>query len=121
MKLTSTTRMRLNALGTFIETKRPHGVDANGVTDLIYKTPASAFPVKNDPNGELAGIWGGNTTYTTGNVVAQIQGSGFLKTHARLFQGDVALEQDLDFWLEGLSVSARLGYNNFLRFMKTMF
>ncbi len=113
VKLSSTTKMRLNALGTFMETKRPHGADANGITDLIYRTPASAFPVMNDPEGELAGIWGGNTTYTTGNVAAQIQGSGFLKTHARSFQGDVSLDQDLDFWLEGLSVSARVGYNNF--------
>lgn len=47
------------------------------------------------------------TTYGMNNVIAQIQGSGFLKSHARMFQGDVTLKQDLGFWVEGLSVSAR--------------
>lgn len=113
VQLTATTTFALNALGSFVETNRPYGVDPNGLTDLLYKTPASAFPVLNDPESELAGIWGGNTTYAGNNVVAQIQGSGFTKTHSRLFQGDFTLKQDLDFLLEGLSASARIGYNNF--------
>lgn len=112
-QLTSTTKMQVNALGSFFETNRPNGADPNGLTWMLYQTPASAFPVKNDPNGELADVWGGNTTYGMNNVVAQIQGSGFLKSHARMFQGDVTLKQDLGFWVEGLSVSARAGYNNF--------
>ena len=73
----------------------------------------SAFPIQNDPNGALAGIWGGNTTYGTGNVIAQIQASGFQKSHARLFQGDVTLQQDLGALLKGLSASVCFGYNNF--------
>ncbi len=112
-QLTSTTQMQVNALGTFLETNRPSGVSANGATALLYQIPAAAFPVKNDPEGELAGIWGGNTTYGGNNVIAQIQGSGFLKSHARLFQGDVSLKQDLGFWAKGLSATARIGYNNF--------
>lgn len=112
-QLTATTKFALNALGSFVETNRPYGVDPNALTDLLYKTPASAFPVLNDPESELAGIWGGNTTYGGNNVVAQIQGSGFTKTHSRLFQGDFTLKQDLGFLLEGLSASARIGYNNF--------
>ena len=113
MALTSSTQMQVNALGSFIETNRPNGADPAGLTWMLYQTPSSAFPVMNDPNGDLAGVWGGNTTYGVNNPVAQIQGSGFLKSHARLFQGDVSLSQKLDFWLEGLSVSARVGYNNF--------
>lgn len=112
-QLTSTTKMRVNALGSFLETNRPSGADPNGLTWMIYQTPASAFPVMNNPEGELSEIWGGNTTYGMNNVVAQIQASGFQKSHARLFQGDVSLTQDFNFWLEGLSMSARFGYNDF--------
>lgn len=112
-QFTPTTKMSLNALGSFVETNRPNGGDPNNLTAMIYQTPASAFPVKNSQEGELADIWGGTTAYGMNNVAAQIQGSGFLKSHARLFQGDVSLEQDLDFWLDGLKVSARVGYNNF--------
>lgn len=111
--LTKTTKMRVNLLGSFVETNRPAGVSADGVFDLLYRVPSSAFPIKNDPNGELAGIWGGNTTYGTGNVIAQIQASGFQKSHARLFQGDVTLKQDLSALLNGLSASVCFGYNNF--------
>ena len=112
-QLTSTTKMQVNAVGSFIETNRPNGADPAGLTWMLYQTPASAFPVMNDPNGELAGIWGGNTTYGMNNPAAQVRASGFLKSHSRSFQGDVSLKQDLSFWVEGLSVSGKVGYNNF--------
>ena len=112
-QLTPTTKMQVNAVASFIETNRPNNYDANGLTAMLYQVPASAFPVMNDPNGELAGVWGGNTTYSTVNPAAQVRASGFLKSHSRSFQGDVSLKQDLDFWVEGLSVSGRVGYNNF--------
>ena len=112
-QLTSTTSMQVNALGSFIETNRPAGATAADLTWMLYQTPASAFPVQNDPDGELTGIWGGNTAYGMNNVAAKIQASGFQKSHARQFQGDITLKQSLDFWIEGLSVSARFGYNNF--------
>ena len=112
-QLTPTTKMQVNAVASFIETNRPNNYDANGLTAMLYQVPASAFPVMNDPNGELAGVWGGNTTYSTVNPAAQVRASGFLKSHSRSFQGDVSLKQDLGFWVEGLSVSGRVGYNNF--------
>jgi TonB-linked SusC/RagA family outer membrane protein len=111
--LTKTTKMQVNLLGSFIETNRPAGITADGVFDMFYRVPSSAFPVTNDPEGELAGIWGGNTTYGSDNVIAQIQASGFQKSHARLFQGDLTLEQDLSNLLRGFSLKARFGYNNY--------
>ena len=111
--LTKTTKMQVNLLGSFIETNRPAGITADGVFDMFYRVPSSAFPVTNDPEGELAGIWGGNTTYGSNNVIAQIQASGFQKSHARLFQGDLTLEQDLSNLLRGFSLKARFGYNNY--------
>lgn len=80
------TKMQVNLLGAFMETNRPAGVSADDVFHLFYRVPSSAFPVLNDPDGALADIWGGNTTYGTNNVVAQIQASGFQKSHARLFR-----------------------------------
>ncbi|MBP3218857.1 MAG: SusC/RagA family TonB-linked outer membrane protein [Prevotella sp.] len=111
--LTKTTTMQVHLLGSFIETNRPAGVNADGVFDMFYRVPSSAFPVKNNPEGDLVNIWGGNTTYETNNVVAQIQASGFQKSHARLFQGDLTLKQDLGALLKGLSASVRFGYNNY--------
>ncbi len=111
--LTNTMKMQVNLLGSFIETNRPAGITADGVFDAFYKIPSSAFPVNNNPEGALTGIWGGNTTYGNGNVVAQIQASGFQKSHARLFQGDITLRQDLSSLFKGLSASARFGYNSF--------
>ena len=119
VQFTPTTKFVLNAVGSFVETKRPYGVTENGLTDLLYRTPASAFPVMNDPEGKLAGIWGGNTTYGANNVVAQVRASGFTKSHSRSFQGDFSLIQNLDFITKGLSVSARLGYNNFSQIYET--
>ena len=112
-ELTNTTTMQVNLLGSFVETNRPAGVSSDGVFDLFYRVPSSAFPITNNPDGELAGIWGGNTTYGTNNVIAQIQSSGFRKSHSRLFQGDITLRQDLSALLKGLSASARFGYNNY--------
>lgn len=119
VQFTPTTKFVLNAVGSFVETKRPYGLTENGLTDLLYRTPASAFPVMNDPEGKLAGIWGGNTTYGANNVVAQVRASGFTKSHSRSFQGDFSLIQNLDFITKGLSVSARLGYNNFSQIYET--
>jgi TonB-linked SusC/RagA family outer membrane protein len=113
IQLTPSTEMQVNALGSFIETNRPANAGGDALTAMLYQTPASAFPVMNDPDGELADIWGGTTTYGMNNVAAQIRTTGFLKSHARLFQGDFTLKQDLSEWLSGLSASVRFGYNNF--------
>lgn len=112
-KLSNSTSLTVNALGSFVESNRPDGANANDLTWMIYQTPASAFPIINDPNGKLAGVWGGNTIYGMNNPVAKVQGSGYLKSHARTFQGDATLRQNLDEWIAGLSLQARVGYNNF--------
>ncbi len=119
VEISPSTKMKVNALGTFIETNRPYGFTADGLTAKLYQIPSSAFPVVNDPDGKLAGVWGGNTTYTTNNPAAIIQNAGYTKTHARQFQGDVTLTQDFGFWIEGLSLSARAGYNSYSEIYET--
>ena len=105
--LSSTTKVSVNVLGVFIETSRPNDVDADGATWYIYKTPASAFPLKTS-----TGIWGGNEAYGDGNLIAKIQDSGFRKTHQRQLWANAKLTQDLGFLLPGLSFSMEAGYDN---------
>ncbi|MDR1723902.1 MAG: SusC/RagA family TonB-linked outer membrane protein [Tannerella sp.] len=106
-ELSSTTKMSVDVLAIFLETSRPADVDANGATWYVYKTPASAFPYQTS-----SGIWGGNEAYGDGNVVAKIQESGYIKTHQRQLWANAKLEQDLSFWLKGLSFAIGGGYDN---------
>lgn len=105
--ITNTTKMSVNLLGIFQETKRPSDISADGVTASIYNLPASAFPYKTS-----TGIWGGNEAYGDANPVALIQESGFYKTHQRQLWVDAKLSQKLDFLLNGLSVFVSAGYTN---------
>lgn len=107
-ELTKTTKVNLNVLGTFIETNRPHGVAANDVFNLIYTIPSSAFPIRTED-----GTWGGNSTYKAKNPVAQIQNTGYRKSHARSLFADIKILQDLGMLFEGLSASVRAGYDNY--------
>ena len=106
-ELSSTSRISANVLGIFIETSQPSDVGANDATWYVYRTPMSAFPLRTS-----SGYWGGNETYGDGNVVAKIQDSGYLKTHQRQLWADLTFEQDLDFWVKGLSFRASVGYDN---------
>ena len=105
--LSSTTRISANVLGVFIETSQPSDVAANDATWYVYRTPMSAFPFYTS-----SGYWGGNESYGDGNVAAKIQDSGYLKTHQRQLWADLTFEQDLDFWVKGLSFRASIGYDN---------
>ena len=105
--LSSTTNISANVLGVFIETSQPNDVDANGATWYVYRTPMSAFPIRTS-----SGYWGGNEAYGDGNIMAKIEDSGYLKTHQRQLWADVTLNQNLDFWVKGLSFRASIGYDN---------
>jgi len=104
--LTSTTKLRLNLLGTLQEMSRP-GQSAN-LWDMIYTVPAAAFPIRTED-----GLWGGNSTWDgTRNPVAQSQASGYSKSHKRSLFADMTLQQDLSVFLPGLSGSFKLAYDN---------
>lgn len=106
--LTSTTKLKLNLLGTLAESSRP-GNSAN-LWDMIYSIPAAAFPIRNED-----GLWGGNTTtfIGTSNPVAQSQGAAYSKGHMRSLFADLTLKQDLSGFLEGLGADFRLSYDNY--------
>ncbi len=105
--LTPTTMLKVNMLGVLSEMSRP-GEQAD-LWDKVYSLPSLAFPVMNE-NGE----WGGSSTYDgTLNPVAQSAGAAYYKLHERALFADMTLDQDLKYWIEGLSLTARLGYDTY--------
>ena len=116
--LTPTTMLKVNMLGMLSEMSRPGGPTSTGSSsstavadlwDMVYSTPALAFPIKNE-NDE----WGGSSTYSgVNNPVAESSGAAYYKLHERALFADMTLNQDLKYWVEGLSLTARLGYDTY--------
>ena len=116
--LTPTTMLKVNMLGILSEMSRPGGPTSTGSSsstavanlwDMVYSTPSLAFPIKNE-----ADEWGGSSTYSgVNNPVAQSSGAAYYKLHERALFADMTLNQDLKYWLEGLSLTARLGYDTY--------
>ena len=105
--LTPTTMLKVNMLGILSEMSRP-GSQAD-LWDKVYSLPSNAFPVKNE-NGE----WGGTSTFSGElNPVAQSTGAAYYKIHERALYADMTINQDLKYWLEGLSMTARIGYDTY--------
>ena len=105
--LTPTTMLKVNMLGVLSEMSRP-GSQAD-LWDMVYSLPSLAFPVRNEKDE-----WGGSSTYSGElNPVAQSAGAAYYKRHERALFADMILEQDLKYWIEGLSLTARLGYDTF--------
>ena len=104
--LTSSTKMQVNVFGSLAESSRPGA--STDLWDLVYSVPSAAFPVKTSN-----GLWGGNATWSgTKNPVAQAQGAAYAKNHTRSLMADVKLAQDLSCFVDGLSVDARISYDN---------
>lgn len=105
--LTSSTKLKLNLLGTLSESSCP-GASVD-LWDLVYSIPSAAFPIRTD-NGN----WGGSTTWAgENNPVAQSQGAAYSKGHTRNLYADLTLSQDLGSWLKGLSANMRLAYDTY--------
>lgn len=107
-KVTPSTDMKVNLLGSFIETNYPAGGSAGDIIWRIYSLPATAFPVTGSD-----GVWGGNATFGDANPVAIVQSTGREKTHRRAFYADALLTQHFDFITPGLSASLRVSYDNY--------
>ncbi len=73
----------------------------------IWATPPNAFPVYN-PNG----TFGGNSAFT--NPVGDITNRGLYKENSRALQIIFNLKYDLSALIKGLSLSAGVGYNNYM-------
>ncbi|WP_276892525.1 TonB-dependent receptor [Hallella bergensis] len=73
----------------------------------MWGTPPNAFPIRN-PNG----TFGGNSTYT--NPIGNITNRGLYKENSRALQIIFNLKYDLSDMVQGLSVAAGVGYNNYM-------
>lgn len=110
--LGSTTSMQVNLTGILSEFNRP-GTGHNTIMTHVYNTPSLAFPVRTDD-----GLWGGNLVWGAVNPVAELQSTGYTRSHTRTLYADAKLTQDLGSILEGLSISARAGYDNDISFLE---
>ena len=116
--LTPTTMLKVNMLGMLSEMSRPGGPISIGSSsstakadlwDMVYSIPSQAFPIKNENDQ-----WGGSATYSgVNNPVAESSGAAYYKLHERALFADMTLTQDLKYWIEGLSLTARLGYDTY--------
>ena len=110
MTLSPTTQLQVNLSGILSESNSP-GRDYNDIMKAIYTTPSLAFPVKTED-----GVWGGNYIWKDSNPVAALESTGYVRTHTRTLFADAKLTQDLSFWVQGLSLSARIAYDNSIMF-----
>ncbi len=104
--LTKTTQMFFKLNGMLAEHNRP-GILTGDLMKVLYNTPSAAFPIKT-PYGD----WGGSDVWTQ-NPVAEVAAKGYGRSHQRLLFADMAIRQDLSMLLKGLSVDARIAYDNF--------
>lgn len=104
--ITKTTKMKVNMLGILAESSRPG--NSTNLWDLVYSLPAVAFPVVTE-----SGLYGGNSTWSgEKNPVAQATGAAYSKNHTRSLMADLTLDQSLAAITQGLSLTARLAYDN---------
>lgn len=116
--LTKNTKLKLNVLGTLLETRSPGLLDTdfkdqgkddtNLWEDMIYVLPSAAYPIRLED-----GTWGGNAIWKgTLNPVAMSQGAAYSKQHERTLFADMTLIQDLSSITPGLGATATLSYDN---------
>ncbi|MFA5416954.1 MAG: SusC/RagA family TonB-linked outer membrane protein [Bacteroidales bacterium] len=113
IKLTRTTRMKVNVMGSIDDYTRPN-VGPNTVFQRTVSLPAAAFPVKTTSDH-----WGGNLIYTTQNPVAGIASSGFVRGQNRILFADMNLEQNLSGFVPGLTAEAGLSFDNMADYIDT--
>lgn len=104
--LGKSTTMQVNLMGLLAEYNTP-GRTLSSIMGDVYNTPSLAFPVMTED-----GIWGGNLVWEDSNPVAGLQSTGYARSHTRTLYADAKLTQDFSRFIEGLSMSARVGYDN---------
>jgi len=110
IKMTRTTTLEASVLGVLQETNRPAGITANGVFGILNSLSAGSFPIRT-----IDGIWGGAPElHAVGvyNPLAYIQETGYRRELGGVVNTDFKLTQSLEDFVEGLSVSARFGYDS---------
>lgn len=106
--MTPTTKLNVSLLGSINETNRPSSLTPNDLFYTLNVLPAGVFPVKTED-----GRWGGDNVFTTRNLGARIDETGYYRGITVLLNTDLKLTQSLENWVEGLSISGRFGYDSY--------
>lgn len=106
IKVTQTTRMKVNLMGSIDDYSRPN-IGPGTLFQRSIAIPAAAFPVKTTND-----IWGGNQIYTNQNPVASVAATGFVRGQNRILFANMNLEQNLEAFVPGLTAEAGLAYDN---------
>ena len=110
--LGSSTKAQVNLAGVLAEHNGP-GRNIENIMQAVYTLPSLAFPVRNEN-----GLWGGNLVWGDKNPVAGLQSCGYSRSHTRTLYADAKIIQDLGALVKGLSVSARVAYDNSVTFFE---
>lgn len=105
LQLTDRLTADLTLAGTITDKSNPTGNDLSALFSSMALAPPNAFPVYN-PNK----TFGATTLYP--NLLGNVLETGMFTSNGRIFQGIFGLTQQLDMIAEGLSVSARIAFNN---------
>jgi TonB-linked SusC/RagA family outer membrane protein len=106
INVTPTTDFIVHMNGNIAERNYP-GSDYIDLMTYVNTTPAAVFPIKTE-----SGAWGGSDIWTV-NPVARVAASGNTLNHTRSLSSDAELKQRLDAFIKGLSISAKIGYDNY--------
>jgi TonB-linked SusC/RagA family outer membrane protein len=106
IELSKTTMMKFNMAGRISGFNRPGNSTSSVLFSTLYGTPSNAFPVQYSD-----GKWGGTPIYAW-NPVADVNESGYARSHERTFYADLTLTQDLSVLTEGLALSAAVSFDN---------
>lgn len=104
--ITPTTEFSVKLSGTMQAYNLPN-MDGNSIMSLIYNTPAASFPVNT-----VSGKFGASNTWSK-NPMAEVTAKGFQNVNSRTLLADIGLTQHFDMLLKGLSVSVRIGLDNY--------
>lgn len=97
--------LRLNLGGQINDVNSPR-MATSDIWTRLYDYPTHIFPIyaKNT-------LYGGTSTFPD-NPMGYINSRGYRNNHNRFFQSDLDLKYDLGHYIKGLSVGARVGFDN---------
>lgn len=110
--LTKSTLLKLGVKAHLEEYQRPSFGTFDDYFHNVYNLPATSFPVTTSE-----GDWGGVNGMTTNPAAAAT--SGYYSTFTRFIWADLALEQSLESFTEGLSARAAVTFDNSVTYTET--
>lgn len=100
------TRTTFMKLGVMARLAQYNMYNTSGIDAAVYRTPASAFPIRQED-----GTWGGSAIYGNKNPVALLNDSGAYKNSRTTLIGNLYLKQDISPWVKGLDIDAMVSFD----------